>query len=76
MRDWRAGMAYAKGEVVKQGHVDYCEANGHAVHVAEGVRQGRCPRCGEVPSAPAPELPYRPSVGTPAGWSSIAAPEV
>lgn len=41
------GMSYPalNGEVVTQGHADYCEANGHATHTVNGVAQPRCPRC-------------------------------
>lgn len=34
------------GEVVTQGHADYCMANGHATHTANGVVAPFCPRCG------------------------------
>lgn len=35
------------GEVVTQGHSDYCAANGHSTYKVAGVDQGMCPRCGE-----------------------------
>lgn len=96
MKDWRAEMAALNGQVVKQGHADYCEVNGHAVHRVDGVAQLHCPRCGEPRDAeplPVSEaesrvadaraafcedlvLPYRPSVGTPHGWSDVLAPEL
>ena len=37
--------------VVKQGHVDYCAAHGHATWTDDGVDMGRCPRCGAVTAA-------------------------
>lgn len=41
-------MASLKGEVVTQGHADYCAAHGHATHTVDGVDSGVCPRCGDV----------------------------
>lgn len=35
------------GEVVTQGHADYCQANGHATHTTDGAAHIMCPRCGE-----------------------------
>ncbi len=32
--------------VVTQGHVDYCQDNGHASWDVDGINQGICPRCG------------------------------
>ena len=36
------------GEVITQGHADYCEINGHATHKVDGVTSLVCPRCGNV----------------------------
>lgn len=36
------------GDVVKQGHADYCRDNGHATWEEDGVDKGVCPRCGTV----------------------------
>lgn len=36
------------GDVVTQGHTDYCRDHGHATHKVDGVVQDRCPRCGEL----------------------------
>jgi len=34
------------GEVVTQGHIAFCEREGHAVCYVDGVRISLCPRCG------------------------------
>lgn len=51
------GLTYPalNGDVVTQGHADYCSDHGHATHTVDGVDTGRCPRCGELkaPDAPA-----------------------
>ena len=36
------------GGTVTQGHADYCQSNGHAAYVIDGVDQGFCPRCGDA----------------------------
>lgn len=46
----------AMGEVVKQGHVDYCRDNGHATYVVDGIDQGYCSRCGEAQAVEAVEV--------------------
>lgn len=34
------------GEVVTQGHTDWCRDHGHATHSVDGVPDPFCPRCG------------------------------
>lgn len=46
-------MAAAKGQIVCQGHADYCAEHGHATHTVNGKDTGRCPRCGVI-TVPAP----------------------
>lgn len=36
------------GDMVLQGHADYCAKHGHAEHFINTVETGRCPRCGEL----------------------------
>jgi hypothetical protein len=54
MSHYGMDMAAAKGEIVCQGHADYCAEHGHAKHTVDGVDTGRCPRCG-VRTIPASE---------------------
>lgn len=44
--EWHS--AALRGDVVTQGHADYCTTNGHATYKVDNVDQGMCPRCGEV----------------------------
>lgn len=34
------------GEIVMQGHADFCRDYGHATWTVDGVPVARCPRCG------------------------------
>lgn len=45
----RFAMEYPalNGDVVCQGHSDYCRDHGHATYTLDGIDQGWCPRCGE-----------------------------
>lgn len=56
------------GEVVTQGHADYCAANGHATHKIDGAIQDRCPRCGDLlPTDPREAKLAEVGTGNPAG---------
>ncbi len=46
--NYRLSTPALNGEVVTEGHANYCAANGHMHHTVDGVEQGICPRCGEV----------------------------
>lgn len=44
---YRMSYPAATGDVITQGHANYCAANGHAKWTVAGVDTGRCPRCDE-----------------------------
>jgi len=57
------GMSFPalNGEIVMQGHADYCEANGHATHTVTDLEGNtttaeRCPRCGKLTEAAKAEV--------------------
>lgn len=56
MNAYARDMAALNGTTVTQGHADYCEANGHAVHTVDGEVQPMCPRCGTF-TGPAANFP-------------------
>lgn len=48
------------GEVVMQGHADYCAEHGHATHTSTDLEGNtttgdRCPRCGKLTTEPSAE---------------------
>lgn len=49
----RSFPAVTPGEVVTEGHAQWCRDFGHATHAVAGVVQPRCPRCDEPREAPA-----------------------
>lgn len=52
-------MPALSGDVVTQGHADYCADNGHAKHTVDGVVSPWCPRCGGSTRNPAPNAEAR-----------------
>lgn len=53
-RQWAMSFPLSKhgdGNVM-QGHVDYCAEHGHATEERDGVKQGHCPRCGDLLAKP------------------------
>lgn len=42
------------GDVVTQGHANYCAEHGHATHTVNGATEPFCPRCGVKIDAPVP----------------------
>lgn len=61
------------GDVVTQGHTDYCRDNGHATYRIAGVGQGWCPRCGAVTTPATTEAEQdttpTPVQATPTTWT-------
>lgn len=67
------------GEVVMQGHADYCAEHGHATHTVEAedgttTIAARCPRCGDLLEAPSNPDQTREAAVRAAleGWKEIA----
>ena len=48
MADKSKSFPILTGDVVTQGHANYCAEHGHATHKVDGVDTGVCPRCGAV----------------------------
>lgn len=44
--NYKLSYPAVNGEVVTQGHADYCAEHGHAKHTIDGVVSPLCPRCG------------------------------
>ena len=47
MTNYKLSYPAVNGEVVTEGHTNYCKTNGHATHVVDGVESNLCPRCGD-----------------------------
>ena len=44
----RLGYPAVNGDMVTQGHADYCAEYGHAVHMEDSEESPWCPRCGDA----------------------------
>lgn len=46
--DYKLSYPAVNGEVVTEGHANYCKENGHATYTMNGVASAICPRCGST----------------------------
>jgi hypothetical protein len=59
----RSFPAATPGEVVTQGHANWCRDHGHATHKVDGVTQIHCPRCGDLlPGQRGANFPAEPAI--------------
>lgn len=61
-KHFRMSYPAASGEMILQGHADACAEFGHATWVIDGVKQLRCPRCGENVATEAEAAEYAASL--------------
>lgn len=76
MTNYKLSYPAVNGDVVTEGHANYCKANGHATHVVDGVESSLCPRCGdnknEIPTVSDTESSYQVMVYYSDGTNKLA----